>query len=199
MIEIRVARGWSCVRAMRAEARAEVVKISAKKQAADSSIRRQFSLHERSTRLLRHYRDAAGLLRIWLVVRVTARRAKLQIHRRKCILVVEKERDAISWCNLFTPPLLGETQSPSLLLEYERAAPVRAVSRRVSLLDSHVRGFAKAFKSGIKLWHRHTDSRFRGISGFSKNHGISLIIVRWSREIRRDRAGSRNPSAFKGD
>jgi len=76
MIEIRVARGWSCVGAMRAEARAEVVKISAKKQAADTSIRRQFSLHERSTRLLRHYRDAAGLLRIWLAVRVTGRDAR---------------------------------------------------------------------------------------------------------------------------
>lgn len=44
-----------------------------------------------------------------MVVRVTARRAKLQIHRRKCILVVQKERRAISERDLFMPSLLGET------------------------------------------------------------------------------------------
>lgn len=43
------------------------------------------------------------------VVRVTARRSKLQIHRRKCILVVQKEHRAISERDLFMPPLLSET------------------------------------------------------------------------------------------
>lgn len=51
----------------------------------------------------------AHLLNLRMVVRVTARRAKLQIHRRKCILVVQKEHRAISERDLFMPPLLSET------------------------------------------------------------------------------------------
>lgn len=43
------------------------------------------------------------------VVWVTARRSKLQIHRRKCILVVQKEHRAISERDLFMPLLLSET------------------------------------------------------------------------------------------
>lgn len=68
---------------------------------------------ERSTTALCHcccraicylvFRESRGS-----AVQIT-RRAKLQIHHRKYILVIQKERCAISTRNLFTPPLLGET------------------------------------------------------------------------------------------
>lgn len=50
-----------------------------------------------------------------MVVWVTAWRAKLQIHHRKRILLVQKEHRAISERNLFTPPLLDETVAQTRL------------------------------------------------------------------------------------